>query len=100
MIYYFDIDGTICTNTNGNYKAAKPLTNRIEFVNQLFDAGHTIVYWTARGGHSGKDYSELTKTQIDNWGCKYHELKMNKPSYDVFVDDKAFSDKEYFQCML
>ncbi len=100
MIYYVDIDGTICTNTNGNYKLAKPLVNRIEIINHLYESGHEIHYWTARGGHSRKDYSELTKKQLTEWGCKYTELHMKKPSYDVFIDDKAMNDREFFQCML
>lgn len=100
MIYYVDIDGTICSNTNGNYKLAKPYPHRIEHINNLFEQGHEVHYWTARGGHSGKDYTELTKKQLQEWGCKYTELRMKKPSYDVFIDDKAFSDKEYFQCIL
>ena len=29
MNYCFDIDGTICTNTNGDYEKAEPLTDRI-----------------------------------------------------------------------
>jgi hypothetical protein len=30
MIYVFDIDGTICTNANGDYSYAKPKKLRIE----------------------------------------------------------------------
>jgi len=38
---------------------------------------------------SNTDWSELTREQLNEWGCKYHELNMQKPSYDVWVDDKA-----------
>jgi hypothetical protein len=62
----------------------------------LYDEGHTIIYWTARGATTGLDWSELTKTQLDFWGCKYHELRMGKPMYDVWVDDKAINDKAFF----
>lgn len=100
MIYYVDIDGTICSTTNGNYKLAKPYPHRIEHINQLFDSGHEVHYWTARGGHSGKDYTKLTEQQLEEWGCKYTQLHMKKPSYDIFIDDKALSDVEYFKCTL
>ena len=29
-IYVFDIDGTICTNTDGDYKSAEPFADMIE----------------------------------------------------------------------
>jgi hypothetical protein len=38
---------------------------------------------------SDKNWSELTYRQLKAWGCKFHELRMYKPVYDVWVDDKA-----------
>lgn len=90
MKYIVDIDGTICTQQkSGEYHKAKPYTNRIEQLNKLYDNGHEIVYWTARGMSSGMDHTDLTKKQLTEWGCCYTALKMNKPSYDVWIDDKA-----------
>jgi uncharacterized HAD superfamily protein len=89
MRYVIDIDGTICTQTASSYPDAEPYADRISKVNALYDQGCEIVYWTARGMSSGTDWSELTKRQLDQWGCKYHHLWMGKPSYDVWVDDKA-----------
>lgn len=90
MKYVVDIDGTICTQQkSGEYHKAMPYTERIEMLNNLHDEGHEIVYWTARGMSSGMDHTELTKQQLTNWGCKYTALQMNKPSYDVWIDDKA-----------
>lgn len=34
--YVFDLDGTLCINSNGEYHLAKPFLARINFVNQLF----------------------------------------------------------------
>ena len=96
MIYVIDIDGTICNTVDGMYNSSHPYSLRIDFVNKLYDEGHTIIYWTARGGNSGLDWSDLTKQQLDSWGCKYHELRMKKPVYDVWVDDKAINDKAFF----
>jgi len=89
MIYIVDIDNTICSNKNSDYHNSIPYMDRIAKINHLYDSGHTIIYWTARGGSTGINWSEVTASQLKEWGCKYHELKMNKPSYDVWVDDKA-----------
>lgn len=98
MIYYVDIDGTICSSTvTSNYEYAQPFTKRIAHFNKLFDDGNEIHYWTARGGNSGKDWSEFTKKQLASWGVKYTTLNFRKPKYDIWIDDKAMSDKEYFR---
>ena len=89
MKYIIDIDGTICDTTDSDYEHSVPHRDRIRMINDLYDQGHHIVYWTARGGSSGVDWSELTQQQLTQWGCRYHQLCMNKPVYDVWVDDKA-----------
>ena len=38
----------------------------------------------------------LTLLQLDIWGCKYHELIMGKPHADLFIDDKAMNDEDFF----
>ena len=59
MIYVFDIDGTICTNTNGNYENADPFLKRIKKVNDLYEDGNKIIFMTARGmGRSNNDKGE------------------------------------------
>ena len=89
MVYFVDIDGTICT-TVGGYENAKPIPENIAKINKLFDEGHTIIYWTARGKVTGLNWTDLTARQLNFWGCKYHDVVMNsKPAYDVIVDDKA-----------
>jgi len=97
MIYMIDIDGTICRSENGDYPNAEPMIERIVKINRLFDDGHTIIYWTARGGNSGKDWTELTTSQLHEWGCRFHELRMKKPVYDLWIDDKAIHSEEYFK---
>jgi hypothetical protein len=92
-----DVDGTICTNTEGDYSHAQPYIDRIYVFNRLYDQGHEIHYWTARGSGSGKDWTELTHNQLADWGCKYTSLKLGKPSYDVWIDDKAFNADEFFK---
>tara|TARA_Y100001937_G_C7062554_1_gene304438 strand:- start:270 stop:593 length:324 start_codon:yes stop_codon:yes gene_type:complete len=91
MIYCFDIDGTICTlEPNSDYASAKPFPFMIQKINELYDAGHTIKFFTARGCNSGIDHTELTAQQLRDWKVRYHELIMNKkPHYDLLIDDKA-----------
>ena len=90
MIIYVDIDNTICTTKGSNYLESVPIKESIDKINNLYDLGNTIVYWTARGMKSNIDYTFLTKKQLNDWGCKYHELIMNhKPSYDLLICDKT-----------
>lgn len=96
MIYMVDIDGTICRSIRADYATAVPMKDRIEKINRLFDEGHEIHYWTARGGTTGLDWSDLTKQQLDTWGCKYTSLKMGKPSYDMWIDDRAINSEQFF----
>ena len=92
MRYCFDIDGTICTPgtcKSCQYEGATPKKDRIEKINKLYDDGHTIVYWTARGSRKQIDWTELTENQLKEWGAKYNELRTDKPFYDLFVEDKS-----------
>ena len=88
MVIFVDIDGTIC-HTEGGYPNAVPIESAIHKINRLYEKGHKIIYWTARGGTTGIDWTELTKKQLNDWGCFYHELRLDKPSYDCILDDKA-----------
>ena len=65
MIIFVDIDETICnTPEDRNYSKSVPINKNIEKINKLYDEGNTIVYWTARGSGSGKDWHELTGKQF------------------------------------
>ena len=97
MIIYVDIDETICRyEGERNYPDAVPIKENIEKINSLYNEGHTVVYWTARGSVTKMDWRELTKQQLDTWGAKYTELKLGKPHYDLFICDKAINTEEYF----
>lgn len=95
--YIVDIDNTICKTRGNDYITSTPYLDRIEKINSLYDQGNTIIYWTARGGTSGLDWTELTNRQLVSWGCKYHEIRMRKPSYDIWVDDKAINSEDFFK---
>tara|TARA_R110002012_G_scaffold49960_2_gene129434 strand:+ start:5520 stop:5819 length:300 start_codon:yes stop_codon:yes gene_type:complete len=93
MKIFVDIDETICHYKDVDrlgYKNAIPILFNIEKINKLFDKGHEITYWTARGSFSKIDYFNLTKNQIEEWGCKYHHLSVGeKPTYDLLICDKT-----------
>ena len=96
MVIYIDIDETICGyKGKRDYPKAIPIIRNIVKANKLYDEGHTIVYWTARGAVTGIDWTELTKEQLDKWGAKHHELKLDKPFYDIFIDDKNINVKDW-----
>lgn len=89
MIYCFDIDGTICSDLAGQYHEARPYQEVITAINNLYDAGHIIILWTARGTTTKKPWRAFTEAQLKKWKVKYHELQFGKPEADVFVDDKG-----------
>lgn len=97
-VYIVDIDETICFYENKReYELAKPLPERIQKINKLFDEGNRIIYWTARGTVTGIDWRLVTEKQLSLWGAKYHQLLLNKPQYDIFIDDKAINSESFFK---
>ena len=98
MIIYVDIDETICVSPEDrDYSKAIPIKEHIDKINSLYDQGNQIIYWTARGTGSGIDWREVTERQFLKWGVKYHQLKLGKPIYDLFIDDKNINTKEFFK---
>ena len=105
MKIYVDIDDTICyykpendnSSNKKDYSLAIPYNDRIEKINKLYDEGHKIVYWTARGTVTQHFWFQITLEQLKKWKCKFHELKMGKPAYDLFIDDKNINSEVYFK---
>jgi len=91
--YVIDIDGTICTNTYGDYEKAVPFYKRIAYINYLYDQGNIIKIFTARGSGTGIDWKEKTKKQLNDWNLSFHELILGKPEGDIFIDDKGFNSE-------
>lgn len=97
MIYCFDLDGTLCTNTDGDYVNAIPIIQRINLVNKLYNEGHIIKIDTARGSTTGIDWRDFTINQLKTWGVLYHEIRLGvKLHADLFIDDKGISDFSFF----
>ena len=105
MNFVFDLDSTLCNTTGNDYKSCTPKEDRIAYVNELYNKGHIITIYTARGMGTFKgdvnrvyfEYFELTKQQLEKWELKYHNLILGKPSYDVFICDKAVTADTWFE---
>ena len=103
-IIAFDIDDVICIRPKdkesegiNKYSYSQPVQKNIDIINECYKNGYYIKLYTARGmsqfnGDIFKIYDKLyllTKTHLEEWGVKYHELIMGKIHYDLFIDDKA-----------
>jgi hypothetical protein len=93
----FDLDGILCSLTDGRYENAVPNREAIQVANALHDRGCKIVIYTARFmGRNDQDVIaaykegyELTRRQLQKWGIRYDDLFLGKPSFDVLIDDRA-----------
>tara|TARA_B100001029_G_C14897275_1_gene358862 strand:+ start:379 stop:738 length:360 start_codon:yes stop_codon:yes gene_type:complete len=93
----FDIDQVICFTKKNYYNKSKPKKSSIKYINNLYNNGYTIKIFTARymGTYKenlsviNKKYYNKTFNQLKKWGLKFHKLYMGKPSFDLFIDDKA-----------
>jgi CMP-N-acetylneuraminic acid synthetase len=95
--FCFDIDGVIaCLTPDNDYTRADCHTSTIDIINALYEQGHYIILFTARGTKTGIDWKQTTEEQLQRWGVKHHELKFGKPAADFYVDDRmiALSDLE------
>ena len=91
MKIFVDIDETICFyDGERHYPDAVPNMENIAKINKLYDEGHYIKYWTARGSVTGLEWYDITWNQLKEWGCKLSELSVGeKPDYDLLICDKT-----------
>jgi|TARA_B110000208_G_scaffold121996_1_gene148900 hypothetical protein len=98
MKYVIDIDDTICRE-EGLVISRQPFLNRIAKINELYDAGHEIVFHTARGLKSGRGeahYRSITEAQLELWGVKYHSLCFKQHDATYYIDDKNLNNNDFF----
>ena len=102
-LFCFDLDEVICKNVKYknskliNYNKSKPINSAIRTINKLYDDGHTIVIYTARGmtRYKGnvsiikKKLNTITANSLKSWKLKYHKLIFGKIYYDFIIDDKS-----------
>lgn len=105
-IIAFDLDDVLCQRDPNikvsgieKYDHCQPIQKNIDIVNSLYEDGHKIIIYTARGmtifsGNVSDIYSNLydkTFNHLNKWGIKFHQLVMGKISYDVLIDDKCLN---------
>jgi hypothetical protein len=107
-IICFDLDNVICLTTNKKYHKSIPYKKKINFINKLYEKKYYIIIFTARFMGRNKENVkkakqqgyDFTKRQLRKWGLKYNKLLFGKPSYDIFVDDKALFFKKNWEVHL
>ncbi|WBF78604.1 HAD-like protein [Acinetobacter phage vB_AbaM_DLP1] len=105
--FCFDIDNTITIwNDDRDYENFEPDLEMVEMINSLYDQGHHITLFTARGMTSvGSDaisrviIPPLVKN-LEKIKLKYHHLITHKPVYDWIIDDKAMNPREFKDAFL
>ena len=98
MTIIVDIDGTICSiPEDEDYAKAEPHMDRIQRVNYFYETGNEVIYWTARGTETGIDWEALTRKQLKDWGAQYSKLLFGKPYYNLWIDDKCMTAKDFFE---
>ncbi len=77
--FLIDIDGTVCEDIPNEQpermKTAKVYPDALEKINQWYDEGHIITFFTSRL----EEHREITEEWLDRHGFKYHALLMGKP---------------------
>ena len=87
MRLVIDIDGVIAkTRKDFDFENSEVMENATESVNKFFNEGHFIIFHTAR---PRCDYTKTVMWLIEK-GFKFHQLVMDKPLGDVYIDDRAF----------
>lgn len=110
MTFIIDIDGTICNaeklpSGSYDYPNAIPIQETINKINQLYDEGHKIFLFTARGYRTFKGdaqkIKEFHKPILISWlakhNVKYHELHTGKPwgQDPVYIDNRNLSLRSF-----
>jgi capsule biosynthesis phosphatase len=106
--YVVDIDGTLCgPPLNKDYSTCEPIKDVIDQVNRLYESGHKIILFTARGMRSyNKDIEDIHTyvkpiliKWLNNHNVKYHELIFGKPwGEDVwYIDDRSISISDFIK---
>lgn len=92
---FVDVDRTLTTGDGDPWfvddgLGPEPNDRAIDLVNELYTNGHTIVVWTARPW----SVADATAGWLTAHGVRYHGLRMEKGSGDVYLDDKAVDARE------
>ena len=105
-ILAFDLDDTLCTRPKEKeslgiekYNHCEPIQEMIDLSNSLYDKGHTICIYTARGmktannnlGICLKNVAKDTFENLEKNNIEYDEIYFGKPEADFYIDDKGYN---------
>lgn len=80
--YLVNID-KISITKHGDYLKSRPIIDKIEELNKLYEEGHDIHYWTNRGiNNISKSYHFLTYRQLHEWKVNYCSISIGKPTFN------------------
>lgn len=89
---FVDFDSTLTKGTGKPWWQDRfdeePRWDMIELVNDLYKQNHTIIVYTARR----EEVRDETQYFLNKWGVMHHALRMEKPGFDLLIDDRAVSD--------
>lgn len=91
MNYLIDIDGTICEDIPNEeperMKTASEIPNAKNIINNWYDAGHIITFFTSRL----PEHKEHTEFWLNEKGFKYHGIIFGKPRGGNYhwIDDRS-----------
>lgn len=88
-----DFDKTISDPEGGSYFTEEdelPNDPVIDYINDLYISGYTIIIWTARPWSEAQHTAAL----LTEWGVRYHGLRCEKGSADRYIDDKSYRPEE------
>jgi len=100
----FDIDETILTTKDRDYKNSKPIESVVSKIKILKQSGWRVVLHTARGmGRSDniEDVAEQVEREIkhslEKHQIPYDELILGKTWASLYVDDKAMTPEMFVE---
>ena len=99
-IFLIDIDGCICEHVDNEHldrmRTAHPYPDSIQKINEWFDEGHYICFFTART----ETHRDATIDWLKENGVKYHQLILGKPRKNEgdeyhYIDDTPVRATRY-----
>jgi len=95
-IIAIDLDNTLCEPVSSSKNVGecydrKPKRYMIELVKKLKEKGCKIVIFT----HRHPVTRHATEQWLEDYDIQYDELVMDKPKYDLLIDDKCFPPYKY-----
>jgi len=99
----FDVDDTILTTQNRDYKNSEPVMEVIVGMREMKEKGWTIILHTARGmGRSNGNIESVRQEVIEEIECfctkydvPFDSIQIGKPWAAYYVDDKAMTPTQF-----